>query len=294
MTTNSVYKEGQDRRQTLLLPPSLDELVEQDNPVRAMDAYVDTLDVFKLGFSRKTNRIVEGASAFHPQLLLKIYLYGYLNRIRTSRKLAQEIKRNTEMIWLTKGLAPSHTTISKFRSQNPDALKQVFKEFVLLCKGMALIGGKVVAVDGAFLKANASKNKLLMKSSIIKRIAGIDLKIADYLAQLNASDQQNGKSDLKINTTAIIAKTDKLKAKKEQCDQDLAFLEKQGKKQYNQTDPDASLMKKPRHNLVAYNSQIVVDDQHKLIVATDVSSAGNDGAELHKMATQAKEWLKQW
>ena len=164
----SLYKRGQDRNQQLLFPPSLNELVDDNNSVRAIESYVDILDINKLGFinTRKSNAS-DGQKAYSPKLLLKIYIYGYINKIRSSRMLDREIKRNIELMWLTSGLTPTYRTISQFRADNYDALKKVFKEFVLLCKNIDLIGDGLKALDGAFLRANASKYNTPKKTNNI-------------------------------------------------------------------------------------------------------------------------------
>lgn len=146
------YKEGLNRQQQLLFPPSLDEYVDDDNSVRAIDAYVSGLDLKRLDFN-DTSKSLAGQKSYAPQLLLKIYIYGYLNKIRSSRNLEKENSRNIELMWLTSGLKPTYKTIADFRKDNPKALKQVFKEFILLCKGVGLIGGEIVGLDGAFLRA---------------------------------------------------------------------------------------------------------------------------------------------
>ena len=163
---SNIYKKAENRKQQIFFPPSIDEYVDQDNQVRAIEDYVELLDVVKLGFTKATLVSTDGQPAYHPKLLLKIYIYGYLNKIRSSRKLESEIKRNIEMMWLCAGLNPSYKTIADFRKENSKALKRVFREFVLLCKELDLITGKLVAVDGAFLRANASKNQLIMKKSV--------------------------------------------------------------------------------------------------------------------------------
>lgn len=159
----NIYKEGENRKQQMFFSPSIDEYVDQNNWVRAIDAYVEMLDAVALGFTKAALNSADGQPAYHPKLLLKIYIYGYLNRIRSSRKLETEIKRNIEMMWLCAGLAPSYKTIADFRKENSKALKRVFREFVLLCKVINLIEGELIAVDGAFLRANASKNQLITK-----------------------------------------------------------------------------------------------------------------------------------
>jgi len=286
---SKLYKQGQDRNQQLLFPPSIDNYVDEDNGVRAIDAYVELLDLSKLEFSntRKSNR-VDGQKAYSPKLLLKIYIYGYLNKIRSSRALEKECKRNIELIWLTENLIPSYHTISDFRKENPKALKQVFKEFILLCKNIDLIGDGLKAVDGAFLRANASKNRLIMKTTLDKDLIQVEQEIEQYLKSLEYSDTEKQPLNL-INKLPKDLR--KLKYKQKEFYKNLALLEVMGKTQHNTTDPDASLMKKPAHLLMAYNSQIVVDEKYKFIVATEVSSKGNDAQQLHKMAKETKENL---
>jgi transposase len=197
------YKEGQNRKQQLLLPPSLDEYVSEDNPVRAIDAYVGLLDWSELGFAdtRKSSR-ADGQKAYHPTLLLKIYLYGYLNKVRSSRALERECGRNIELMWLTEGLKPSYKTIADFRKDNPKALKEVFREFVLLCKNIDLIEGKVVAVDGAFLRANASKNQLIMKKGALWELQKVETEIEEYFSALEYSDSEASSSTSLIPTSS--------------------------------------------------------------------------------------------
>lgn len=281
------YKEGLNRKQQLLLPPSLDDYVTEDNPVRAVDAYAELLDWSELGFSdtRKSDR-ADGQKAYHPRLFLKIYIYGYLNKIRSSRTLEKEIKRNIELMWLTEGLTPSYKTIADFRKENPKALKQLFKEFVLMCKEIDLIEGRVVAIDGAFLRANASKNQLIMKKGAARDLKKVEKSIEEYFTALEYSDSEPSSSSPVAKPPRDL---EKLQTRKQKLESDIALLETMKKEQYNRTDPDASLMSKPAHNLMAYNSQICVDDEFKFIVATDVTSHGGDKQELHRMAKQTRE-----
>jgi transposase len=279
------YKESLNRNQQLLFPPSLDEYVDENNQVRAIDLYVEQLDFKELGFD-DTSTSFEGQKSYSPKLLLKIYIYGYLNKIRSSRALEKENLRNIELMWLTSGLKPTYKTISDFRKNNPKALKQVFKDFVLLLKGLALIGDNLVALDGAFLRANASKNTLIMKKTTQRDLKEVDNNIDEYLSALQYSDEET-------HTTKLVKQLprnlDILLKKKAKLTTELNFLEKIKRTQYNRTDPDASVMTKPAHNLMAYNSQICVDDKFKFIVATDVTSQGTDKQELHHMAMQTKE-----
>ena len=286
---SNFYKQGSNRNQQLLFPPSIDDYIDEDNSARAIEAYVELLDLKKLQFTdtRKSNS-TDGQKAYSPKLLLKIYIYGYLNKIRSSRALEKECKRNLELIWLTQDLKPSYHTISDFRKNNPKALKQVFKEFVLLCKNINLIGDGLKAVDGAFLRANASKNQLLMQSTIKKDLLKIEQEIEDYLQALEYADKESNPSNIIKKLPKDLRK---LKYKQEELSNNLKLLEDMDKTQYNRTDPDASLMRKPSHNLMAYNSQIVVDEKFKFIVATDISSQGSDLKQLHHMAQLTKENL---
>lgn len=192
------YKEGLNRNQQLLFPPSLDEYVDENNSVRAINDYVSLLDLKRLGFSDTSNSL-SGQKSYSPQLLLKIYIYGYLNKIRSSRNLEKENNRNIELMWLTSGLKPTYKTIADFRKDNPKALKQVFKEFILLCKGIGLIGGEIVGLDGAFLRANASKNTLIMKRTIDESIKKAESSIQAYLITLEYSDEETVTNKLSKN-----------------------------------------------------------------------------------------------
>jgi transposase len=284
---DNIYKKGENRKQQILFPASIDEYVSEDNQVRAIEDYVELLNMVKLGFTKSALNSSDGQPAYHPKLLLKIYIYGYINKIRSSRKLETEITRNVEMLWLCAGLKPSYKTIANFRKDNSKALKQVFREFTILCKELDLIAGELVAVDGAFLRANASKNQLIMKKSVIKDLKAINERIDAYLTKMEFADSQEKKE--KALAPLPTNNLQKMKIRKEKLDKDLALLEEMNLTQYNRTDPDAKLMIKPAHNLMAYNSQIVVDDKFKFIVATEVSSDNNDFGKLHLMATKTKE-----
>ena len=281
-----IYKEGLNRKQQLMFPPSLDDLVDDNNMVRAIEEYVNILDISKLKIRTKKSLIKDGQPAFHPKLLLKVYIYGYLNKIRSSRKLELEINRNIEMMWLTQGLRPSYKTIANFRKNNPKALQTIFREFSLLLKDLKLITGDLVAIGGAFLRANASKNTLIMRKTLKKELSKIDEDIKNYLTILETLDKEDMNSkNLKISKEEI----EKLKEKKEYFQKDLDMLYALGKEQYNNTDKDATVMSKPAHNLMAYNTQIAVDDKYKFIVATDISTNGHDLDQLHNMAKRSKE-----
>jgi len=284
---SNIYKKGENRKQQMFFPPSIDEYVSEDNQVRAIEDYVEILDMVKLGFTKSALNSSDGQPTYHPRLLLKIYIYRYLNRIRSSRKLETEIKRNIEMMWLCAGLTPNYKTITDFRKENSKPLKKVFREFVLLCKELDLITGELIGVDGAFLRANASKNQLIMKKSVEQDLKKIDEKIEAYLETMEFADSEEKKERaLKPLPTNNLPKIVKRKA---QLDIDLALLEETKVTQYNRTDSDAKLMSKPAHNLMTYNVQIAVDNKYKFIIATDISSEGGDSKQLHNIAVQAKE-----
>lgn len=286
---NNIYKQPHHRKQQLLFPPSIDEYVSEDNQARAIDDYVEILDMVSLGFTNSSLCSSDGQPAYHPRLLLKIYIYSYLNKIRSSRKIETEIKRNIELMWLCSGLTPGYKTIANFRKDNAGALKKVFREFVLLCRELDLIGGKLVAVDGAFLRANASKNKLIMKKSLKKEMERTNHQIEAYLSSLSFADKEDKKTrSIKLPTDGF----DKMKKAKAKLDKDLSFLEEMGLTQYNRTDPDAKNMSKPAHNLMAYNVQIAVDDKFKFIAVTDISLEGNDLKEIHTMSKKVQELVK--
>ena len=283
---SNIYKQGEHRKQQMFFPTSIDEYVNEDNSVRAIEDYVELLDMVELGFTKSALNSADGQPAYHPKLLLKIYIYGYLNKIRSSRKLEQEIKRNIEMMWLCAGLTPNNKTISNFRKENAKALKKVFREFVLLCKELDLITGELVAVDGAFMRANASKNQLISKKSVVKDLEKIDEKIEVYLETMAFEDNQNKKEK---NLTPPINDLVKMKKRKVKLDKDLALLEEMGVTQYNRTDPNAKIMRKYGYSQLSYNSQIAVDNTYKFIVVTEITPQGNDMRELHKMAIETKK-----
>ena len=279
------YKESLNRHQQLLFPPSLDEYVDEDNPVRAIDSYVDSIDLAALGIFTSSGSS-EGQPAYHPALLLKIYLYGYLNSIRSSRKLEKELIRNVEMMWICAGLTPGYKTIANFRKDNPSVLKQLFRDFVILCRSIDLIDGAVVAIDGAFLRANASKDQLISEKMTRKDMESVDEKIAEYLSSLEYSDSCESKE---IAPVVHKQHLDRLKKYKSKLNSSLRTLKEHNITQYCKSDPDATLMRKPAHHLMAYNTQIAVDGKYKFIVATDISTKGVDLDQLYPLATQAKE-----
>ena len=205
--------------------------------------------IIELGFYTKKKNSSDGQPPYSPKLMLKIYIYGYLNRVRSSRRLETEIKRNIEMMWLCSGLTPHYKTIANFRKDHPKALKKIFKEFSLLCRDLDLIEGSLVAVDGAYLRANASKNTLILKGSAKRKLNEIEEQIQSYLTLLDTADKEDRSSpkDIKIDDDI-----NSLKKRKAKLEEELKLLDDLKKVQYNTTDSDAQVMSKPAHNLMAY------------------------------------------
>lgn len=294
--TNRTFKTGVSRDQTSFLPPRVEDYVAGDNPVRAIEAFVAALDLSKLGFGHAGSGGGAGQPPYHPADLLKLYLYGYTNRIRSSRTLEREAGRNLELIWLMRHLVPGYRTIANFRRDNWKALKAANREFVLLMRELDLLGGKVVAIDGAFFDGNASKASIKTQRRLAKRLAEIEQEIEAYGAALEANDSAEaerppagpdggeGGGDVAQKLAALMAKRTALKA-------DLAQLEESGQTQLSRTDADARLLAKNGQVVAGYNVQIAVDDKHKLIAASEVVNDGNDTGQLYNMAKAAKEDL---
>jgi transposase len=291
------YKTGISRKQASLLPPCVDDYVGRNNMVRAIDCYVDTLDLAKLGFVLAGSDGGPGQPPYHPGDLLKLYLYGYLQRIRSSRALEREAARNLEVIWLIGGLKPHYRTIAGFRKDNWSALKAVNREFVVLARKLDLIGGEVVAIDGAFFDGNASKGSIKTRRKIEAHLAALDEEIEAYGAAVEANDAAEtaaapAERDGEAGTGEDVAqKMAALLAKRARVQADLARLDESGETQLSRTDPDARILSKRGQVVAGYNVQIAVDDKHKLIVASEVVNDGNDTGQLHPMAKAAKEEL---
>jgi transposase len=295
--TNRSFKTGVSREQPSFLPPRVEDYVDPRNPVRAIDVFVDKLDLEKLGFTVPAAAGGAGQPPYHPGDLLKLYIYGYLFRIRSSRALARELSRNLELIWLLRELKPCFRTIATFRRDNWAALKAVNREFVLMMRELNLVGGEVVAVDGAFFHGDASRGSIKTQKRLAAQLAVIDRDIEEYGAAVAKSDAAEaaqgaaggaaGEKSGQDVAKAVAA----LMAKRAAVQADLAQLEARGQTQLSQTDPDARLLSKNGRVVAGYNVQIAVDDKHKLIVASEVVNDGNDTGQLHAMAKAAKQEL---
>jgi transposase len=293
--TNRPFKTGESRHQPSLLPPRIEDYVGPDNPVRAIESFVGALDLAKLGFRHADRGADEaGQPPYDPADLLKLYLYGYINQVRSSRRLEREASRNLELIWLLKNLRPGYRTIANFRKENWAALKAVNRGFVLLVRELGLVGGTLVAVDGALFHGNASKGSIFTQRKLTKQIAELDKEIEAYGKALEANDAEEAKqrSDGPADGGKgdVGEKMKELMARRERAQADLKNLETGDQGQLSKTDPDARLLSKGDQTIAGYNVQSVVDDKHMLIVASDVVNR-NDTGHLHEMAKAAKEVL---
>jgi transposase len=286
------YKQGTARSQEALLPPRIEDYVGADNPVRAIDAYVETLNLATLGFVNADGDLTPGQPAFDPAALLKLYIYGYVNRVHSSRRLARECRRNLEVVWLVEGLSPGYRTIAEFRKVNGKALRATCKDFVVLCKELDLLGGEVVAIDGAYFNASASDASVVTKTALDKSLKQLELDIEAYCQGLDAQDECEREAVPALDAErALPEKLEKLKARQARQRAQLDRLETSGESQLCGTDPDARALRKTGQRTVGYNVQNVVDAKHKLIVHHDVTNAGNDAEQLAPQALAAKEAL---
>lgn len=265
--------------------------------MRAIEAYVGALDLEELGFLHAGGGIGAGQPSYDPADLLKVYLYGYLNRIRSSRRLEQEAQRNLELMWLLKGLKPGYRTIANFRRDNWAALKAANREFVLLLRELDLLGGELVAIDGAFFHGDASKASIKTKKRLAEQLAGLDRDIEEYgkaLASNDASEEAHLSGDEdggKRNGGAVADKLAALMEQRAKAKADLDRLEESGETQLSTTDADARLLSKSGQVVAGYNVQIAVDAKHKLIATSEVVNDGNDTNQLHEVAEAAKQAL---
>ncbi len=280
------FIEGDNRQQITLLPESLDEYIDAENPVRVVDLFVEQLDLGSLGFS--VEPAVTGRPSYHPSTLLKLYVYGYLNRIQSSRRLEREAQRNVELIWLLGRLSPDFKTIADFRRDNSESIRNVCRQFVVLCRQLNLFAQAVVAIDGSKFKAVNAHDRNFTRGKLEKRMQEIDRCIERYLTAMDTADRQP--ADIaEARTTRLKEKMATLKIRMEQLKEIQARLEQSPTGQISLTDPDARAMAtSTSRGLVGYNVQTAVDTQHHLIVAHEVTNIGSDRRQLSKMARQAK------
>src|SRR6476659_295223 len=280
---------GLERDQLLLLPEAVDDYVGSDNPVRFIDAFVDGLDLTAAGFLRVEAKAM-GRPGYAPGDLLKLYIYGYLNRIRSSRRLEAETHRNIEVIWLLRHLKPDFKTIADFRRINHKAFRPVFRQFVLLCRQLDLFGKELLAVDGTRIKAVNNKDRNFTRASLTEFIRLADAKLDDYLKRLDHADAaETGTSGSRVENLAekIVA----VRGRRDRCQEMLTELDRTGESQISLTDPDSRAMAAHTRVAVGYNAQIAVDTKHKLIVEQQVTNQVLDMGLLTETAEPAKEIL---
>jgi transposase len=286
------FIEGTDRAQAALFPECLEDWICEDNPVRAIDVFVDELDLAELGFGG-VDPEATGRPAYHPSVLLKLYIYGYLNRVQSSRRLEREAGRNVEVMWLTGRLAPDHKTIADFRKDNGPAIRKVCARFIALCREIGLLMAGSVAIDGSKFKAVNNRDKNFTRAKMERRLAQIEQSVARYLSQLDTADLQQPSEVLAAKTAHLKEKLAKLAPEVER----LKAMEKEmlatPDQQISLTDPDSRSMATSGRGsgVVGYNVQVAVDTEHHLIVAHEVTNTGSDRSQLANIASQAKDVL---
>ena len=287
------FVQGMDRGQSMLLPECLDDWINDDNPVRAIDAFVDVLDLAKLGFDG-VEPAATGRPAFHPSLLLKLYIYGYLNRVQSSRRLEREAGRNLELLWLLGRLVPDHKTIADFRKDNGLALRKVCARFVDLCRELGLLSTASVAIDGSKFKAVNNRDRNFTRGKVERRRAQLEESVARYLSQLDTADRQEP-------TEALAVKARHLKEKLAKLDSEMQRLAAYEKlmltspdQQISLTDPDSRSMATSGRGsgVVGYNVQVAVETENHLIVTHEVTTSGSDRSQLARVGKAAKTVMR--
>jgi transposase len=281
--------QGTPRDEVLHFPPAFDDYISQDNPVRCIDLFVDLLDLEGLGFKRAVASAL-GRLAYHPADLLKLYIYGYLNRVRSSRLLEREAQRNIELIWLLKKLTPDHKTIADFRKDNLQPIQQMCRAWTMLCKECGLLGGELVAIDGSKFRAVNNRKRNFSDEKLIKALAHLEQQLAAYLQELDAADhQQTEQASLSI--AELEKRIAELQARKQHYEELRTALAVSKKRQISLTDPDSRSMPLVQGVDVCHNVQLAVDAKHHLIVSEALTSDVTDHQQLAPLAKQAKEAL---
>src|SRR5450631_2451821 len=284
---------GADRGQSTLLPECLDDWIDEENPVRVIDVFVDELNLAELGFDG-VGPAAAGRPSYHPAVLLKLYIYGYLNRVKSSRRLEREAGRNVEVMWLLGRLVPDHKTIADFRKDNGPAIRKVCARFVDLCREMGLLARASVAIDGSKFKAVNNRDRNFTRGKVERRRAQLDESVARYLSQLDTADRQEPSETLVLKTTRLKEKLAKLESEMQR----LAAIEKlmlaSPDQQISLTDPDSRSMATSGRGsgVVGYNVQVAVDTEHHLIVTHEVTNTGSDRSQLANVAKAAKAVLQ--
>jgi len=287
------FVEGTDRGQSTLFPECLGDWIGEDNPVRVIDVFVDELDLAELGFDGVEPEVT-GRPSYHPSVLLKLYIYGYLNRIQSSRRLEREAGRNVEVMWLTGRLAPDHKTIADFRKDNGTAIRKVCARFVALCRMMGLLTQASIAIDGSKFKAVNNRDKNFTRAKMDRRMAQIEESVARYLQQLDTTDRQEPSEALKTKTSHLKEKIAKLKEQMQRLEVLRVQMLATPDQQISLTDPDSRSMATSGRGsgVVGYNVQVAVDTANHLIITHEVTNVGTDRSQLSAVAKQAKATLE--
>ena len=286
------FVEGVDRGQSTLFPECLEDWIDENNPVRVIDVFVDELNLAELGFDGVAPEVT-GRPAYHPSVLLKLYIYGYLNRVQSSRRLEREALRNVEVMWLTSRLTPDHKTIADFRKDNGRAIRQVCARFIVLCRAMGLLTEASVAIDGSKFKAVNNRDRNFTRAKMDRRMAQIEESVARYLQQLDTADRQEPSEALQTKTSRLKDKIEKLKEQMQNLEKLRVQMLAAPDQQISLTDPDSRSMATSGRGsgVVGYNVQVAVETKHHLIVTHEVTNVGTDRSQLSPMAKAAKATL---
>src|SRR3990170_175695 len=284
---------GADRGQSTLLPECLDDWIDESNPVRVIDAFVEALDPAELGFAG-VEPAATGRPAYHPAVFLKLYIYGYLNRVQSSRRLEREAGRNLEVMWLLGRRVPDDKVIADFRKDNGPALRKVCARFVALCREMGLLAKASVAIDGSKFKAVNNRDRNFTRGKVERRRAQLEESVARYLSQLDTADRQEPSEVLALKTTRLNEKLAKLKEEMQRLEAYEKQMLTSPDQQISLTDPDSRSMATSGRGsgVVGYNVQVAVDTVHHLIVTHEVTNTGSDRSQLANVAKQAKAVLQ--
>ena len=286
------FVEGADRGQSSLFPDRLEDWIGEDNPVRVIDVFVDELDLAEVGFSGVAPEAT-GRPSYHPSVLLKLYIYGYLNRVQSSRRLERDAGRNVEVMWLTGRLAPDHKTIANFRKDNGPAIRQVCARFVALCRTLGLLTHPSVAIDGSKFKAVNNRDKNFTRAKMERRMAQIEESVGRYLQQLDTADRQEPSEALKTKTNRLKEKIETLKEQMQRLEVLKVTMLATPDQQISLTDSDARSMATSGRGsgVVGYNVQVAVETKHHLIITHEVTNVGTDRSQLSSVAKEAKATL---
>lgn len=286
-----MHIQGEDRAQSLMFPEVLDDYIPEGSQIRYIDAFVDSLDLHSLGFQKAIAENT-GRPPYHPGDLLKLYLYGYLNRVRSSRQLERETYRNIEVLWLVRKLHPDFKTIADFRKDNGAPIRRVCRLFTIMCRDEGLFGGELLAIDGSKFKACNSKKRNFTDSKLKRLIRETDKKIDDYLKQLDEEDQKENEVANQVTAEDLRKKIDRMKEnlkKYRSLQQEIAAS---GKKQISLTDPDARAMYLGQAIQISYNVQFAVDSKNKMILDHEVTNSVTDLGQLAPLALRSKDLLR--